>query len=112
MAGRRIQQENRQFNTEWEHEYFFISPYHNAKPHCVICLESLSVMKRNNVRRHFEAKHLQFNDKYPLGTLKRQMKLQQLKSLFFLELDSTQHQSARQEPTYETCFSKPTTQYI
>lgn len=106
MAGikRKVDRENRHFNTSWELEYFFTLPDINAKPQCVICLEKVSVMKRSNVKRHFETKHLHFNEIYPLGSFERQKKFDQLKSAFVLELEYINPLSFVKEQTPEPDF--------
>lgn len=52
---RKIDTEQRQFNDEWTRLYFM--DMFNGKSVCLICRESLSVMKEYNCRRHYETKH-------------------------------------------------------
>ncbi|XP_039889627.1 general transcription factor II-I repeat domain-containing protein 2-like [Simochromis diagramma] len=47
--------ECRKFQTRWESEYFFKE--FKEKCVCVICTETVAVMKEYNVRRHYETKH-------------------------------------------------------
>lgn len=51
---RKIGSENRSFNPNWQ-VYYFIE--RGGRPMCVICLETVSVMKEHNVKRHFETRH-------------------------------------------------------
>lgn len=51
---RKISCENRGFNPDWE-AYYFIE--RDGRPLCVICFETVSVMKEHNVKRHFETRH-------------------------------------------------------
>ena len=51
-----IEGENHQFNDEWAFQYF-INTF-NRKLVCLICLESLRVMKEFNCRRHYEMQHV------------------------------------------------------
>lgn len=52
---RKIASECRKFQTRWENEYFFMEV--KGKCVCLICNESVAVMKEYNVRRHYETKH-------------------------------------------------------
>lgn len=63
---RKIQDENREFISEWTNSYAFIS---NTKglPLCLICKQVLSNNKSSNVRRHFQNKHTNFANMYPSG---------------------------------------------
>ena len=56
---RKIVDECRQFQEEWNIKYFFAK--HGDKALCVICNETVSVMKDYNLRRHYQSKH---EDKY------------------------------------------------
>ena len=63
MAKRKVDAENRRFQTRWEAEYMFTEV--KGKPVCLLCGESLAVMKEYNLRRHHETsqKHTD-KDKY------------------------------------------------
>ncbi|KAL3879787.1 hypothetical protein ACJMK2_032070 [Sinanodonta woodiana] len=56
---RKIDNECRQFQVEWSLKYFFIKSSENAL--CVICNETVAVMKEYKLRRHHQSKH---QDKY------------------------------------------------
>ena len=55
MAKRKVDTENRTFKTRWESEYMFTEVA--GKPACLLCGESVAVMKEFNLRRHHETKH-------------------------------------------------------
>ena len=52
---RKVEDELRVFQTRWTESYFFIE--FNNTPICLICNESISVLKEYNVKRHYETKH-------------------------------------------------------
>uniref|UniRef100_A0AAY4BEV8 SPIN-DOC-like zinc-finger domain-containing protein n=1 Tax=Denticeps clupeoides TaxID=299321 RepID=A0AAY4BEV8_9TELE len=56
MAKRKVDTENRTFKTRWESEYMFTEVA--GKPVCLLCGESVAVMKEFNLRRHHETKHV------------------------------------------------------
>ena len=45
----------RRFQDKWTDLYFFVN--FKEKPLCLLCLESLSVLKECNVKRHYDSKH-------------------------------------------------------
>uniref|UniRef100_A0AAQ4RIH8 SPIN-DOC-like zinc-finger domain-containing protein n=1 Tax=Gasterosteus aculeatus aculeatus TaxID=481459 RepID=A0AAQ4RIH8_GASAC len=55
---RKIASECRKFQTRWGNEYFFKEV--KEKCVCLICNETVAVMKESNVRRHYETKHPTF----------------------------------------------------
>ena len=55
MSKRKIEAENRQFNEEWTKKYFM--QHFNGTALCLICRESVTVMKDYNCKRHYETKH-------------------------------------------------------
>jgi hypothetical protein len=46
---------NRVFNIKWEEEHLFIE--NNGEPLCLVCQQTISVMKEYNVRQHYETLH-------------------------------------------------------
>lgn len=52
MAKRKLDADNRGFQTRWEAEYMFTEV--KGKPVCLLCGESLAIMKECNLRRHHE----------------------------------------------------------
>lgn len=82
MAGRKIEKnerkledENRKFQSEWENLYFFIHVKDNAV--CLICRHTITILKLYNLKRHYEQKHGKI-DKLTVGEWKA--KLQSLKN--------------------------------
>ncbi|KAK7877299.1 hypothetical protein WMY93_031991 [Mugilogobius chulae] len=51
--------DKRHFKNTWEDEYFFTEI--NSKAVCLICNQSVAVLKEYNLRRHFETKHAAFS---------------------------------------------------
>ena len=52
---RKVDTESQIFQEKWTIDYFFTQI--NEKPVCLLCSESVSVMKEYNVRRHYVTKH-------------------------------------------------------
>ncbi|XP_016407553.1 general transcription factor II-I repeat domain-containing protein 2-like [Sinocyclocheilus rhinocerous] len=73
QRNRKIESECRRFQTRWGNEYFFTEV--SGKCVCLICQESVGVMKEYNVKRHYETKHQSF--KYYTGA-ERNQKVKQL----------------------------------
>ena len=78
---RKIDGENRQFNDEWAFRYFMDT--FNGKLVCLLCRESLSVMKEFNCKRHYETKHAAVYNELN-GDLRRK-KIEQLKKTLSVE---------------------------
>ncbi|XP_076057518.1 general transcription factor II-I repeat domain-containing protein 2-like [Oratosquilla oratoria] len=60
---RKVDAEFRVFNEEWGVKYFFVETK-DQKASCVICSESVAVLKEYNLRRHYETKHLSTYSKF------------------------------------------------
>ncbi|UYV61751.1 EPM2AIP1 [Cordylochernes scorpioides] len=82
---RKIDSECRKFKDHWNIQYFVIESSNKAL--CLICNESIAVLKEYNMKRHYETKHSQNYSKYTgivrtekFEALKRGLKSQQ--SLF------------------------------
>ena len=62
---RKIDAQGRQFDKRWEKEYFFILQIEKKNTGCLLCYETLSVMKECNLRCCFDtkqgAKYAQFS---------------------------------------------------
>lgn len=54
---RKVDQERRTFQEKWTQEYLFV--IYKEKPICLICNESVAVLKEYNLKRHYNTKHLQ-----------------------------------------------------
>uniref|UniRef100_A0A8C1P6H5 SPIN-DOC-like zinc-finger domain-containing protein n=1 Tax=Cyprinus carpio TaxID=7962 RepID=A0A8C1P6H5_CYPCA len=60
--NRKVDRENRKFQSEWTEKYLFTVPTMASKrgtnrPVCLLCNESVAVAKEYNVKRHFTTKH-------------------------------------------------------
>lgn len=55
---RKIDSECRVFQEKWTSDYFFVLV--KEKPICLICKESMAVMKEYNLKRHYLTKHSKF----------------------------------------------------
>jgi len=59
---RKVSDENREFNSDWEERYFFVN--NNGKPQCLVCLQVISVPKEFNLKRLCSTKHEKMYRKY------------------------------------------------
>lgn len=112
MAGvsskykRKISEENREFQDNWEEAYFVVPNKHGSAT-CLICRESV-ILKKYNIVRHYTTKHKSFNDTFPQGSLIRWEKLT------FFKKSLQQQQSVMSEAvsqyvavtraSYEICY--------
>ena len=78
-AKRKVSEENREFNFNWEDRYFFIN--NNGKSQCLVCLQVISVPKEFNVKRHYRTLHEKKYSQYH-GT-SREAILKELKRNYF-----------------------------
>ena len=62
---RKVDKENLAFKEEWTDKYGFILPAANVKPLCLICSETVALIKSANVKCHYETKHRSFEQTYP-----------------------------------------------
>ncbi len=70
------------FEDDWTERYAFILPKSSTKPFCLICNETVGVVKGGNVKRHYETKDRYFERQFPQNTEARTAKLRQLKSSY------------------------------
>ena len=70
----------REFKTEWTDKYAFVLPVGSTKPMCLICNETVALVKSGNVKRHYETKHAHFEQKYPQNSEVRGRKINHLQS--------------------------------
>ena len=79
MAKRKVDSENRGFQARWEAEYMFTEV--KGKPICLLCGDSVSVMKEYNLRRHYETsqKHTDRETYKNMDTEQKQQKVEELK---------------------------------
>ena len=55
---RKIAGERRVFKKKWTDMFFFIEE--RGKPFCLKCKRPLAVMKKENLKRHYETNHPEF----------------------------------------------------
>lgn len=94
---RKIDSECRTFKEQWGYQYFVIES--SNKEMCIICNETISVLKKYNIKRHYETKHSQNYSKFTgslrlekYEPLKRGLKSQQL---LFKEVNAEQEAATR-----------------
>jgi hypothetical protein len=69
---RKVGDECRGFSNAWTELYFFIDV--SGKPVCLICRESLAVMKQFNLKRHFDTRHKQDYSRFAGEARENQLK--------------------------------------
>ncbi|XP_077312023.1 SCAN domain-containing protein 3-like [Lithobates pipiens] len=79
---RKVDTENRVFKDEWTDQYMFILPVGSLKPVCLICCETVALIKSSNVKRHYETKHSSFAQTYPQHSEVRARKITELKAQY------------------------------
>ena len=57
---RKVDHESRVFQEKWTNDYIFTQI--KGKPMCLLCSESVAVMKEYNVKRHYISKHSSLYD--------------------------------------------------
>ncbi|KAA0724133.1 hypothetical protein E1301_Tti022208 [Triplophysa tibetana] len=85
--NRKVDRENRKFQSEWTEKYLFTVPTTALKrgtdrPVCLLCNESVAVAKEYNVKRHFTTKHSSFSAQYQEGSVERQRRIDRLVTSF------------------------------
>ena len=79
---RKVDEENREFKAEWTEKYAFILPKSSTRPMCLICTETVALVKSANVKRHYDTKHAYFEAQFPQNSEVRTTKVNQLKSSY------------------------------
>lgn len=79
---RKVDSENREFKTEWTDKYAFVLPAGSTKPMCLICNETVALVKSGNVKRHYETKHGHFEQNYPQNSEVRTRKISQMQASY------------------------------
>ena len=73
---KKIDNENHLFKEEWKEQFAFILPTSgNSNPHCLICSQSVALVKSSNLKRHYESRHSGFEKMYKQGTGERKKKI-------------------------------------
>uniref|UniRef100_A0A3Q3BZE1 Uncharacterized protein n=1 Tax=Haplochromis burtoni TaxID=8153 RepID=A0A3Q3BZE1_HAPBU len=60
----------------------FILPAASSKPVCLICSETVALIKSGNVKRHYETKHKAFEQSYPPKSELRSQKISSLRAQY------------------------------
>lgn len=80
----KLQPTIRIFNDDWTMEFLFILRY--AKPQCLICHDTVAVIKKTNIQRHYNAKHREkFDQMFPPGSQARKEKVESLRMAIMSE---------------------------
>src|SRR4029434_7109235 len=77
---RKVDSKNREFKTEWTDKYAFVLPVGSTTPMCLICNETVALVKSGNVKCHYETKHAHFEQNYPQNSEVRARKINQQSS--------------------------------
>src|SRR4029434_6909579 len=54
---RNVDSKSREFKKEWTDKYSFVLPVGSTKPMCLICNETVALVKSGNMKRHHESNH-------------------------------------------------------
>ncbi|CAH1109216.1 unnamed protein product [Psylliodes chrysocephalus] len=104
-SKRKICDENRAFQDNWEEEYFVVANNHRST--CLICRESIT-LKKYNIVRHYTKKHKSFNDTFPPSSSIRCEKLTFFKKSLQQEQNvmsvAISQDSAVTRASYEICY--------
>ena len=93
------------FNEQWTSDYCFI--LQGDKPLCLICKDTVGSVKKNNIKRHFDAKHAErFNRDYPVGSATRKTKLETLRVDFNQQRQVIHRFTSAQKKATETSLQK------
>src|SRR4029434_2868686 len=72
---RKVDSKNHEFKKEWTDKYAFVLPVGSTKPMCLICNETVALVKSGNVKRNYETKHAHFEQNYPQNSEVRARKI-------------------------------------
>lgn len=79
---RKVDSENRMFEDEWTDKFMFVLPAASPKPVCLICCESVVLIKSSKFKHHYETKHKSFEEKYMQDSTVRASKIVELKAQY------------------------------
>jgi len=96
---RKIDNENRRFQSEWEELYFFIAAKNKAI--CLLCQDSINNFKLYNLKRHYDQKH---NAMKELSVSERKAKLSILKEGLLAQQNVFQKQAAQSNAVVTASF--------
>ena len=101
---RKVDCENRAFKEEWTDLFMFILPACSSKPVCLICSETVALVKSSNVKRHYETKHKEFDINYPLKSEVRAQKIKDLKAQYARSTNMLTYSFTAQQRANECSF--------
>uniref|UniRef100_A0A8C8SXX4 Uncharacterized protein n=1 Tax=Pelusios castaneus TaxID=367368 RepID=A0A8C8SXX4_9SAUR len=67
------------YHPEWESEFLFTSV--KDKSICLICYQSVALNKKGNLERHHNSMHAKFQEEFPLNSMIRTHKVEELKGI-------------------------------
>ena len=76
MSKRKRDNVYRTFQQEWSEKFAFVGRTDSAV--CLICNNTISFLKRSNIKRHFDSRHATFASKYPAGDSRKKACLELL----------------------------------
>ncbi len=98
---RKVDSENRAFNPEWTDSFMFILPTGSTKPVCLICSETVALIKSGNVKRHYETKHKGYEQTYLLKSEGRSQKISSLQAQYEQSTRILSHTFTAQQRAHE-----------
>lgn len=98
---RKVDSENRAFNPEWTDSYLFILPPGSTKPVCLLCSETVALIKSANVKRHYETKHKSFEQTHLPKSELRAQKISSLKAQYEQSTRILSHSFTAQQRAHE-----------
>jgi Spin-doc zinc-finger len=83
VQKRKVDNENRTFYSSWTYEFCFVLPARaNSKPMCLVCHDTVAVVKSSNLKRHYESKHKGFETNNPKNSNNRNRKIDDMVASF------------------------------
>ena len=77
-AKRKMDSENQQFKKNGLNIFAFILPLTSTRPMCLICQETIAVIKISNLKWHYEMKHRNFEETFPQNSGVRTTKINEI----------------------------------
>ena len=98
---RKVDSKNREFKrVDWQVAYAFVLPVGSTTPMCLICNETVALVKSGNVKRNYETKHAHFEQNYPQNSEVRARKINQLQSSYQATCSVIVRSATQQERAY------------
>ncbi|XP_058025772.1 general transcription factor II-I repeat domain-containing protein 2-like [Ahaetulla prasina] len=100
MAKRKVDFENRCFQKRWEAEYLFADI--DGKAMCLVCGAHVAVLKKYNMRRHYETKH---EDKYKHMDIQQKLKkVEEFKKVLMIKERLSRKAKSQSEAALKASF--------